>query len=143
MSTSTELTNAENAPAGESSAGQLLEKLVDFEPTTFPVLSVYLNMQPDQHGRTPDLRPYLEREFKSLAHTWQVGTPERGSFDRDAGRILAFVDQDLDRSANGLALFRLLGKGILRNHPTGRVNSRASNLCLPSAAPIPTGADRR
>src|ERR1035438_9622151 len=41
MSTSTEPTNAENAPAGESSAGQLLEKLVDFEPTTFPVLSVY------------------------------------------------------------------------------------------------------
>ena len=71
MSTSTEPINAENALAGESAAAQLLEKLVDFEPTTFPVLSVYLNMQPDQHGRTPDLRPYLEREFKSLAHTWQ------------------------------------------------------------------------
>ena len=98
MSTSTEPINAENAPAAESAAGQLLEKLVDFEPTTFPVLSVYLNMQPDQHGRTPDLRPYLEREFKSLAHTWQLGTPERESFDRDAGRILAFVDRGLDLS---------------------------------------------
>src|ERR1039458_7733060 len=96
MSTSTEPINAENALAGESAAAQLLEKLVDFEPTTFPVLSVYLNMQPDQHGRTPDLRPYLEREFKSLAHTWQVGTTERESFDCDAGRILAFVDLGLD-----------------------------------------------
>jgi peptide subunit release factor 1 (eRF1) len=110
MSTSTEPINAENAPAGESAAGQLLEKLVDFEPTTFPVLSVYLNMQPDQHGRTPDLRPYLEREFKSLAHTWPVGTPKRESFDRDCGRILAFVDQGLDHSANGLALFACSAK---------------------------------
>ena len=54
MSTSTEPINAGNALAGESAAAQLLEKLVDFEPTTFPVLSVYLNMQPDQHGRTPE-----------------------------------------------------------------------------------------
>jgi peptide subunit release factor 1 (eRF1) len=96
---------ADNPSTGESAVGQLLEKLVDFEPTTFPVLSVYLNMQPDQHGRTPDLRPYLEREFKSLAHTWLAGTPERESFDRDAERILTLVDDGLDRSSNGLALF--------------------------------------
>src|SRR5580700_7770371 len=110
MSTSTEPINAENALSGESSVGQLLEKLIDFEPTTFPVLSVYLNMRPDQHGRTPDLRPYLEREFKSLAQTWAVGTPKRESFDCDAGRILAFVDQGLVHSANGLAIFACSAK---------------------------------
>ena len=40
-----------------------LARLVAFEPTTFPVLSVYLNTQPDQHGRTPDAAPYFHREF--------------------------------------------------------------------------------
>jgi peptide subunit release factor 1 (eRF1) len=110
MSTTTEPIVAENPSAGESAVGQLLEKLVDFEPTTLPVLSVYLNMQPDQHGRTPDLRPYLEREFKSLAHTWQAGTPERESLDRDAERILTFVGEDLNRSSNGLALFACSAK---------------------------------
>jgi peptide subunit release factor 1 (eRF1) len=91
--------------AAASPAEQLLDKLADFEPTTFPVLSLYLNMQPDQHGRTPDLKPYLERELKSLASTWQPGTPERESFDRDAERIVTFVEERVDHSANGLAMF--------------------------------------
>src|ERR1039457_5844677 len=47
-----------------------IARLVAFEPTTFPVLSVYLNTQPDQHGRTPDAVPYLHREFKALVRTW-------------------------------------------------------------------------
>jgi peptide subunit release factor 1 (eRF1) len=93
-----------------SEVEQLLDKLVDFEPTTIPVVSVYLNLQPDQHGRTPDLKPYLEREFKSLARTWQAGTPERDSFDRDTARLLAFVDERLDRCANGVALFACSAK---------------------------------
>jgi len=93
-----------------SAVEALLLKLKDFEPTTLPVLSVYLNMQPDQHGRTPDLQPYLQREFKSLAHTWPAGAPERESFDRDAERILAFVAGPLDHSMNGLAIFACSAK---------------------------------
>lgn len=96
----------------ESPVEQLLAKLVDFEPTTLPVLSVYLNAQPDRHGRTPDLRPFLEREFKSLAHTWQAGDAERESFDRDVERILAFIEGNLENSMNGLALFACSGKEL-------------------------------
>ena len=92
MTTHTEPNTSETP---ESLAGpaveQMLAKLIDFEPTTLPVVSVYLNMQADQHGRTPDVIPYLKREFKALARTWQAGTPERESFDRDAERILAFI----------------------------------------------------
>jgi peptide subunit release factor 1 (eRF1) len=93
------------AVPAETPAEQLLDRLADFEPTTCPVLSLYLNMQPDQHGRTPDLKPYLEREFKSLAETWQSGTPERQSFDADVERILTFVDEHVDNSTNCLAIF--------------------------------------
>jgi hypothetical protein len=63
-----------------------LARLVAFEPTTFPVLSVYLNTQPDQHGRTPDAAPYLHREFKALARTWAPSSPEHHSFDQDVER---------------------------------------------------------
>src|SRR5579864_3068266 len=91
-------TDATAAPAEE-----LLDQLAEFEPTTFPVLSLYLNMKRDQHGRAPDLKPYLEREFKSLTRSWQPGTPERESFDHDAERILAFLDQRVDPSTSGLA----------------------------------------
>ena len=100
---------APGSPAG-SAVEQLLLKLADFEPTTLPVLSVYLNMQSDQHGRTPDPQPYLEREFKALARTWPAGTPERQSFDCDAERILAFIAGRLDNSTNGLALFACSAK---------------------------------
>ena len=100
---------APGSPAG-SAVEQLLLKLADFEPTTLPVLSVYLNMQSDQHGRTPDPQPYLEREFKALARTWPAGTPERQSFDCDAERILAFIAGHLDTSTNGLALFACSAK---------------------------------
>jgi peptide subunit release factor 1 (eRF1) len=93
-----------------STVEQLLVKLADFEPTSLPVLSIYLNMQSDEHGRTPDLQPYLDREFKSLGRTWPAGTSERESFDHDANRIRAFVAGDLETAANGMAIFACSGK---------------------------------
>jgi peptide subunit release factor 1 (eRF1) len=96
-------------------AEQLLDQLAEFEPTTFPVLSLYLNMQRDQHGRVPDPRPYLEREFKSLARSWQPGAPERESFDRDTERILAFLDARLDPATSGLALFACSAKDLFES----------------------------
>ena len=86
-----------------------LARLVAFEPTTFPVLSVYLNTQPDQHGRTPDAAPYLQREFKALARTWASSSPERQSFDRDVERILSYVTDKIDSTANGVAIFACWG----------------------------------
>ncbi|MGA9626785.1 MAG: Vms1/Ankzf1 family peptidyl-tRNA hydrolase [Bryobacteraceae bacterium] len=86
-----------------------LARLVAFEPTTLPVVSVYLNTQPDRHGRTPDSAPYLHREFKALARTWAPGSPERHSFDRDAERIVSYAAGQIDSAANGVAIFACWG----------------------------------
>jgi peptide subunit release factor 1 (eRF1) len=86
-----------------------LARLVAFEPTTLPVLSVYLNTQPDRHGRTPDAAPYLHREFKSLARTWAPASPERHSFDQDVERIVSYATGKIDPSANGVAIFACWG----------------------------------
>ncbi len=111
MITPTEPTISE-APASpaRSTVEQLLLKLADFEPTCLPVLSVYLNTQSDKHGRTPDLQPYLDREFKSLGRTWPARTPERESFDRDAERVRGFIAENMEISVNGLAIFACSGK---------------------------------
>jgi len=88
-----------------------LARLVAFEPTTLPVVSVYLNTQSDQHGRTPDAAPYLHREFKALARTWAPGSPERHSFDRDVERIVSYAAGKIDPAANGVAIFACWGAG--------------------------------
>src|ERR1019366_6733226 len=90
-----------------------LARLVAFEPTTFPVLSVYLNSQSDQHGRTPDAVPYLHREFKALARTWAPSSPERHSGEN----CLLCHRQNRSRGKRGRHI-RVLGRGrILRGNP--------------------------
>ncbi|HVB39312.1 MAG TPA: Vms1/Ankzf1 family peptidyl-tRNA hydrolase [Terriglobales bacterium] len=89
-----------------------LARLLAFEPGSLPVLSVYLDTRPDQHGRAADAIPYLHREFKALAETWPPSAPERHSFDADAARVLAFVTDDLAATANGVAIFACSGAGL-------------------------------
>lgn len=86
-----------------------LERLVAFEPVALPVISVYLNTQPDQHGRDPEVIPYLQREFKALARTWAASSDERKSFDRDVEKIIAYAGEQIDPAANGVAIFACHG----------------------------------
>lgn len=82
----------------------LLDRLVTFEPTPFPVISVYLNTQADQNGRD-NFDSFVRRELKAQAKRWTMRTPERESFDRDAERINDYLRDELRPSANGAAIF--------------------------------------
>jgi peptide subunit release factor 1 (eRF1) len=86
-----------------------LARLVAFQPTTLPVISVYLNTEPDQHGRDPDVVSYLQRELKSLGRTLPPSGPERDSFNRDVERILAYAGEQIKPAANGVAIFACSG----------------------------------
>jgi peptide subunit release factor 1 (eRF1) len=82
----------------------LLDRLVTFEPTSFPVISVYLNTQADQNGRD-NFDAFVRRELKARAKKWTMRTPERESFDRDAERINEYLRDELRPSSNGAAIF--------------------------------------
>jgi peptide chain release factor subunit 1 len=82
----------------------LLDRLVAFEPTPFPVISVYLNTQADQHGRD-NFDVFVRRELKARAKSWTMRTPERESFDRDSERIHEYLREELRPSSNGAAIF--------------------------------------
>ena len=82
----------------------LLDRLVTFEPTPFPVISVYLNTQADQNGRD-NFDAFVRRELKARAKRWTMRTPERESFDRDAERINEYLRDELRPSSNGAAIF--------------------------------------
>lgn len=81
-----------------------LQRLIDFEPSTLPVISLYLNTQPDAHGRD-HFEGFLRREFTARARTFAAGTPEAESFDHDTARIRDYIESELKPSANGLAIF--------------------------------------
>ena len=93
----------------ETTLAQPLARLMALEATAFPVLSVYLNTQPDQHGHAADPLPLLHRELKALARTWQASSPQRHSFDRDAERILSYAGASIDPAARGVAIFACWG----------------------------------
>jgi len=88
-----------------------LDRLAAFEPVDLPVVSLYLDMQPDQHGR-PQYDTFLRKAFADRAKTFANGTDARKSFDQDVERIQAYLQNDVQRSANGLAIFACDGAGL-------------------------------
>lgn len=87
-----------------------LDRLAAFEPCDLPVISLYLDMQPDQHGRR-QFDTFLRKAFGERQKTFHTG-PARDSFDQDVERITAFIAEDVERSVNGLAIFASHGAGL-------------------------------
>lgn len=88
---------------------EYLDQLSSFEPTTLPVISLYLNAQADQHGRD-NFEPFVRKEFAALERTYQLRSAERSSLERDTERIRAYLRGELRPSTNGLAIFACAGK---------------------------------
>jgi peptide chain release factor subunit 1 len=83
---------------------ETIDRLAAFEPTPFPVISLYLNTQPEERGRD-NFNAFVRREFKERAKKWRARTPERESFERDFERITSYLDEELRSSSNGVAIF--------------------------------------
>src|SRR4051812_27544038 len=93
----------EEATEVSTSIDEHLERLLAFEATTLPVISLYLNAQADDRGRT-NFDSFLRRELIPRVKTYPSGSPERQSFDADVEKIQNFLDSDLKASANGVAI---------------------------------------
>jgi peptide chain release factor subunit 1 len=89
-------------PITDTLASQL-DRLAAFEPGPFPVLSLYLNLQPDSRGRD-NFEPFLRKELTDRIKTYGTDGPEGGSLEKDAEKIRSYVD-GVDRAANGIAIF--------------------------------------
>ena len=81
-----------------------LDVLARFEPVPYPVVSLYLNTQPNERGRD-QYQSFVRQEFKARSRTYPSGSPERESLDKDLERISAFLESELQASANGVAIF--------------------------------------
>jgi peptide subunit release factor 1 (eRF1) len=92
-----------------------LDRLAALDSGPFPVLSLYLNMQPDQHGRD-NFDTFLRKELADRVRTYPAEGPERNSLERDAERIREYVT-GLDASINGLAIFACSGADLFEAIP--------------------------
>ena len=92
------------------SLNQHLDELAAFESGGFPVVSLYLNTRPDQHGRD-NIDSFVRKEFATVARSFAPESFERASFERDAERIKAYLREELRPSANGVAVFACAGAG--------------------------------
>ena len=81
-----------------------LERLAAFEPAPYPVISLYLNTQPGQHGRDQH-QAFIRKEFKARSRTYAPNSPERASLDRDLEKISRYLEAELQPSANTVAIF--------------------------------------
>lgn len=87
-----------------STLDQVIDRLARLEPTHLPVISLYLNLQADQHGKD-DYQRFLRRELPERARAYPTGSEARASIDQDIERIEQYLGNHLPASANGLALF--------------------------------------
>jgi peptide subunit release factor 1 (eRF1) len=97
-----------------------LDRLASLDTGPFPIVSLYLNMQPNQHGRD-SFEPFLRKELAERVRTYPASGPERESLEKDAGKIRQYVTE-VDPSVNGLAIFACAGADVFD--------------ALPLAAPI-------
>ncbi len=81
-----------------------LDQLAAFEPSPYPVISLYLNTQPGQTGRD-QYQSFIRKEFKARARTYPPNSPERQSLERDLERIGSYLASELQPSSNGVAIF--------------------------------------
>lgn len=89
-----------------------LDRLSSFEPSEdVPVLSLYLDLQPDEHGRDR-YETWLRKTLRDRAITLKGDA--RNSFDADVERIKKFIDDEARPSANGLAIFACSARDLFQ-----------------------------
>ena len=86
------------------SLAEALDRLGRRTAVRFPVLSLYLNAQPDSRGKD-NYASFLRKELHGRVKDFELRSPERESFEQDVARIERYVSEEVRPSANGIALF--------------------------------------
>jgi ribosomal protein L30E len=94
---------------------ETLRALAEREPTELPVLSIYLDMRQQVTGESPGRRAsltVLRDRLREIESTLGPRGEDLESFQADSERIQAYLDEEFDRSAQGLAIFACSGTGL-------------------------------
>ena len=87
---------AKTSPALDAPLRAHLEKLAAFEPQDVPVVSLYLNLTADQHGRD-HYDVFLRKAFAEQLKAFDRKSAERASLERDVERIETYLADEVNR----------------------------------------------
>jgi len=87
---------------------ELLNRLLEFDSSELPVISLYLNGRANEHGKN-DFGPFIRKQLAGRARTYAPHSRARESFDEDFVRIERFLENDFRSSTQGLAIFACAG----------------------------------
>jgi peptide subunit release factor 1 (eRF1) len=93
-----------------------MEILAALEPSPYPVISLYLNLAPNEVGRD-DHQAFIRKVFADRAKPLRQGSPERDSFAKDAERIREYLEAKRDPAWHGLAIFACAGAELFEAIP--------------------------
>ena len=123
------------------SLSETLDRLAAFEPSPYPVLSLYLNTQPGPQGRD-QFQAFVRKELKARSRTYPRGLAgsreprSRPGADRALSRNRAAAVGQRRRD------LRLLGRRTVRDRSADRADRPALALHRRSATPLPARAAR-
>jgi peptide chain release factor subunit 1 len=90
------------------SLAQALDRLARRDRSALPVLSLYLNAQPDSRGKD-HYSAFLRKELRGRREDFEPRSPGRESIEKDIERIERYVEDEVRPSANGIAIFACAG----------------------------------
>lgn len=91
-------------PRETTSPEKLLERLLDFEPTPAPVISLYLDARVNEQGQRT-VMTFVRKQLNQRVKSYDVHSEERKSFDEDVARITRYLEHELPDPVRGVALF--------------------------------------
>ena len=91
-------------PQETSLPNQLLERLLSFEPTPAPVISLYLDARVNEQGRRT-FHPFVRKQLNERMKSYELNSEERESFEEDFVRIARYLESEIPTSIQGLAIF--------------------------------------
>ena len=103
------MSDSPSAPV--QSLSQRLQFLAAAEPSPFPVVSLYLNLAAGQNGRE-NYDAFVRKSFADRVKGLPAESPERESFEQDHELIRRYLDNEISRQSQALAIFACAGAGL-------------------------------
>ena len=99
-----QVSDVASAPTETTLPERLLDRLLSFEPTPAPVISLYLDARVNENGQRTFM-PFVRKQLNERVKSYDVQSEERQSFEEDFVRIMRYLEHDVSDSVQGLAVF--------------------------------------